>query len=125
MRIRAPWDRKGSAPRPGHLCKDAQPFDAAIRRQRANTAHMNHLDLAAFEVGIAIYRRFPAGPEQDEWLAWVERARGRAPLSLPQRPLDRQARPNGPEGAVLEDLGPALTQPLAPLLYCERQSGGA
>jgi len=33
---------------------------------------MTFVDLAAFEIATAICRRFPAGPERAEWLAWVE-----------------------------------------------------
>ena len=45
---------------------------------------MIHLDLAAFEVAGAICRRFPAGPERERWLAWLERVRaGGDPLPLP------------------------------------------
>jgi hypothetical protein len=49
------------APRaPGHICTKAQLSEAATPSQRADTARMTHLDLAAFEVAGAICRRFPS-----------------------------------------------------------------
>jgi hypothetical protein len=65
------------------LREDATP-DAATHSQRADTARMTHRDLAAFEVAGAICRRFPAGPQRDQWLTWLERVRaGGDPLPLP------------------------------------------
>jgi hypothetical protein len=43
------------------------------------------LRVPAFEMSLAICRRLPPGPERDEWLAWVERARGGVTCSLPQQ----------------------------------------